>query len=85
MPYTLDVPHSIRNGLIFPNVTQIKLMQRSTGQIRIVDRSTLKAKLSTAKFDQMFAQYIDLTGEFMDDNYHDIAHSQTDPWGEDVT
>lgn len=84
MSYKLDVPSDIRNGLMFPNVTSIKLMQRSTGKVRIVERATLKKNLSKSMFESIFND-IDMCGEYMSDLYHAIAHSQTDPWGEDVT
>ena len=73
--HTLTVPHDILNGLFFPNVTSIKLMQRSTGEVRVISRIDLKAKLSTKRFDEIFND-IDISGEYMDDDYHAIAYEQ---------
>lgn len=73
--HKLDVPASILDGFIFPDIVSIKLMQRSDGQTRIVTIKSLREVVPAKKFDRMFSD-LQLTGEYMDDGYHAIIHKQ---------
>ena len=73
--HSLEVPNSILHGLMFPNVTSIKMMQRATGSVKIITRAALKRQISKKLFEAIFTD-IDLTGEYKTDNYHAIVHDQ---------
>lgn len=73
--HSLKVPHDILNGLIFPNVVSIKLMQRLTGQVRVVTFTELKATVSEKLYNAIYSD-IELTGEYQTDDYHAIAYEQ---------
>lgn len=62
-------------GLFFPDVISVEIMQRSTGQTRVVSRQDLQEKLSPKFFDKMMGD-VDLLGEYIDDKYHVRIHKQ---------
>ena len=72
-----EVPASIRNGLIFPNVTHVNLMQKSDGQTCIVSMDSLREKLGFEDF-KRFSSDIEMMGEYEDGKFHAYACSQGD-------
>jgi hypothetical protein len=73
--FRLAVPFSIRNGLIFPNVTHVNLMQKSDGQTRIVSMDSIRRKLTPEHW-KRFSSDIELMGEYEDGAFHAYACSQ---------
>ena len=72
------VPASIRNGLFFPNVTHVNLMQKSDGQTRIVSMESIREILKPKDY-KRFSNDIEIMGEYEDGKFHAYACSQEEP------
>jgi hypothetical protein len=67
----------IKNGFMFPNVTEVQMMDRATGETRTKSLDSMQKKLSAPLFKKIKSE-LSLWGEYKQKSFHMVVSKQSD-------
>lgn len=70
-------------NMMFPGITEVKVIRKSDGESRIVTHSSMKDTLSKEKF-KMLSHDIFMWGEFENSTYKVVAYTQVSDYDRDT-